>query len=181
MGSAASQKLAEPGTKIIWQMKLSSSTILLVFFIFFILLVHSCAKDKGEVPFQVTNKSLFELVQQTAGSGYYQSGTVLPAAGNSPHGSFKLRMNTKAQTVLNSSGELPTGGVFPDSSLLVKELQLSGTTQYAVMYKDGTSWAWAEFSASGNPVYSVTSQGAACIPCHSSSVNRDLVRTFDLH
>jgi hypothetical protein len=152
-----------------------------VIIICLIIILQSCRNDKGPVPFQVTNESLYKLVQETAGTGYYQSGNVLPGAGNSPHGSFKLRMNNIAQTVLNSSGELPVAGIFPDSSLIVKELQLSGTTQYAVMYKSGKSWAWAEFSASGNPVYSVTSNGAACISCHSGTPNRDLVRTFDLH
>jgi hypothetical protein len=145
------------------------------------IILHSCRNDKGAVPFQVTNKSLFELVQQTAGSGYYQSGAVLAPAGNSPHGSFKLRMNSKAQTALNSSGELPAGSKFADSSLIVKELQGAGAIQYAVMYKNGKSWAWAEFSSSGEPVYSVTSNGSSCIPCHSVSPNRDLTRTFDLH
>ena len=172
MGDPAEAKLAEPCTQM---------TRLLAILFVFILLFHSCAKDKGPVPFQVSDRSLFELVQHTAGSGYYQSGAVLPGAGNSPHGSFKLRMNSVAQRVLNSAGELPAGGTFPDSSLIVKELQLPGTTQYAVMYKDGASWAWAELSASGNAVYSVTSKGASCIPCHSGSTNRDLVRTFDLH
>lgn len=152
-----------------------------IILIFLIITLHACRNDKGPVPFQVTNASLFELVQQTASSGYYQSGNVLPAAGNSPHGSFKLRMNINARAVLNTSGELPAGEKFPDSSLIVKELQLPGTTQYAVMYKSGKSWSWAEFSATGNPVYSVTSNGAACISCHSISPNRDLVRTFDLH
>jgi hypothetical protein len=146
-----------------------------------LIIFHSCAKEKAKVPFQVTNQALFELIQQTAGSGYYQSGMILSPKGNSPHGTFKLRMNNVAQRVLNTDGELSPGETFPDSSLIVKELQSAGTTQYAVMYKSGSEWSWAEISASGNPIYSVTSNGAACIPCHSSSTNRDLIRTFDLH
>jgi hypothetical protein len=150
-------------------------------FICFLIIIHSCAKEKGAVPFQVSDRSLFELVQKTAGSGYYQSGAVLSNAGNSPHGSFKFRMNSIAQRVLNASGELPAGAVFPDSSFLVKEIQAAGPIQYAVMYKSGKSWEWAEFSSNGDAYYSVGKNGAACISCHSNSPNRDLVRTFDLH
>ncbi|HEX8515653.1 MAG TPA: hypothetical protein VF868_05590 [Bacteroidia bacterium] len=147
----------------------------------FCIIIHSCTKEKGAVPFQVSDRSLFRLVQETAGSGYYQSGAVLPGAGNSPHGSFKLRMNSVAQRVLNVSGELPAGAVFPDSSFLVKEIQSAGPIQYAVMYKNGKSWDWAEFNSSGEPYYSVAKKGGACISCHSGASNRDLVRTFDLH
>ncbi|MCE3281023.1 MAG: hypothetical protein K0S44_3214 [Bacteroidetes bacterium] len=146
------------------------------------IILSSCTKDKGQVPFQVNDRSVFDLVLQTAGSGYYQSGAVLPGAGNSPHGSFKLRMNNVAQRILNSAGELPAGGaVFPDSSLIVKEIQSPGEIQYAVMYKNGRSWAWAEFRGDGKAIYTITANGASCISCHSVTPNRDLVRTFDLH
>jgi hypothetical protein len=148
---------------------------------FIIIGLSSCRNDKGAVPFQVTDKSLFELVQQTAGTGYYQNGDTLSPAGNSPHGNFRFRMNSVAQRVLNSSGELPSGGIFPDSSLLVKEIVNPGPIQYAVMYKNKNSWAWAEFKGNGEVYYSVTSNGKSCISCHSGSTNKDLVRTFDLH
>ncbi|MDF2438552.1 MAG: hypothetical protein K0Q95_2928 [Bacteroidota bacterium] len=154
--------------------RISISTLITVLLI-------SCRSDKGDVPFQVTNSSLFELVKTTAGSGYYKSGDTLAPAGNSPHGPFRLRMNSIAQRVLNSSGELSPGGTFPDSSLIVKEIVNSGPIQYAVMYQNKNSWAWAEFKGNGEVYYSVTSNGASCTPCHSNSVNRDLVRTFDLH
>ncbi len=142
---------------------------------------HSCTKQQAEVPMQMSNKSLFRLIQETAGSGYYKNGAVLSPAGDSPHGSFKLRMNAKAQTVLNGDGELPAGKTFPDSSLIVKEIEGSSHIKYAIMYKNKQSWLWAEFGSGGNVVYSIGSKGGGCIPCHSGTPNRDLVRSFDLH
>jgi hypothetical protein len=174
MGSSFKEQLAKQGSEVMQRFILLLISLIIIF--------SSCSKDKGPVPFQVNDKSVFELVLKTAGSGYYQSGAVLPGAGNSPHGSFKLRMNNAAQRVLNSSGELPAGGaVFPDSSLIVKEIQSPGEIQYSVMYKNGRSWAWAEFRGDGKAIYSITANGGSCISCHSITPNRDLVRTFDLH
>jgi len=157
----------------------NSKTNLFIFL--FCLFLTSCKNERGPVPFQVTDNSLYSLVQQSAGSGYYKSGDTLAPAGDSPHGLFRLRMNSVAQRVLNNLGELPGGRSFPDSSLIVKEVITPGPIQYAVMYKNGNSWSWAEFKGNGDTYYSVTQNGRACISCHSASPNRDLIRTFDLH
>jgi len=131
-----------------------------------------------------------EIYDALTGSGYvyYQGGNTLQAKGGSPHGPFKLKFNGTAQTVLNSSQELPTGSAFPNGSILVKELY-SGTTLtlYVVMKKDDSNkyaeqgWLWAEYDTDGEVVYSVGKKGSSCISCHTATPNRDLVRTFDLH
>jgi hypothetical protein len=152
-----------------------------IVFVSCIMIFFSCQYEKGPVPPQLSNKSLFEYVEKTAGSGYYQNGNVLNPAGNSPHGSFKLRMNSIAQSILDSLGEPRLGLVFKDSSLIVKEIESGAPIKYAVMFKNKGSWAWAEFNASGEPYYSISARGEACISCHSVSPQRDLTRTFDLH
>jgi len=150
-------------------------------FIFILFFLFSCRNDKS-YPGAFNDAGLFALTTDTAGTTYYQNGNILSAAGNSPHGSFKLRFNAKATSVLNGQLELSPSGIFPDSSLLVKEV-FSGTTLqlYAVMFKHKGEWAWAEYGVTGNVIYSLANQGGACISCHSQSPNRDLVRTFDLH
>jgi hypothetical protein len=55
------------------------------------------------------------------------------------------------------------------------------------MYKDtanplaGSGWLWAEFSAAGAPLYSVSNRGSACTGCHrrERGPQNDLVRTFE--
>jgi hypothetical protein len=157
------------------------SVLISAFFVTCFIVVHSCTYDKGPMLPPLSNELLFEYVQKTAGKGYYQNGNTLNPAGNSPHSSFTLRMNEHAQQVLDNFGELSTGNIFPDSSLIVKENQTGSSIKYAVMFKNGGSWTWAEFGASGEVFYSITSEGKVCISCHSTSPNRDMTRTFDLH
>lgn len=132
---------------------------------------------------ELTDAKLYQLAADSTGHVYYQNGNILPPAGGSPHGNFRLRFNPKAASVLDSILELPVGQTFPDSSLLVKEaLNSSGAVSvYAVMYKYNGSWAWAEYGPSGNTLFTLTANGSSCIPCHSGGTNRDLVRTFDAH
>jgi len=146
--------------------------------------VQSCKKDEDSKE----DEALFAEIA-TANS-YYQNAAVLSPAGNSPHGSFKLRFNGTANAALDSTGELPVGGSFPSGSLLVKEVVSNGTTSlYAVMKKDpgsvyaGSGWLWAEYNPDGSTVISVTKKGTdgECVSCHSFNTNRDLTNTFDLH
>lgn len=162
-------------------MKYSRIAFLFSFCVCFLIILRSCKYDKGPVPLQLSNKTLFDYIQKTTGSGYYQNGNILNPAGNSPHGSFKLRMNNFAQQVLDSLGEPSSGTIFPDSSLIVKEIEAGSPIKYAVMFKNKGSWAWAEYSTSGEVFYSIAAKGEACISCHSVSPNTDLTRTFDLH
>lgn len=146
-----------------------------------IVLVQSCKKDR---------KLDEELYGEISGSGftYFQNGNMLTGVSPSPHGSFKLRFNSIALAALDSTGELPVGSMFPEGSIIVKEI-FSGSSinQYAVMKKDpshenaGESWVWAEFKPDGDVTFSSSKKGDGCISCHSGTPNRDLTRTFDLH
>lgn len=152
-----------------------------VYFALLSLILFSCRNDRS-LPGILNDQYLFSITKDTTGHSWYQNGNTLSAGGNSPHGSFKLRFNQKAVSVLNGQLELSPSGVFPDSSLIVKEIYSGTTLQlYAMMYKFNSEWYWAEYDVTGNPVYSIGGQGAACIPCHSQAPHRDFVRTFDLH
>lgn len=123
------------------------------------------------------------------GSIYYSGtpGITLPDDA-SPHGPFRVRFNSIAQTALDTTGRLPVDGEFPAGSVIVKDLY-EGTSvhQYAVMKKDpdaplaGSGWLWAELAPDGAVIFSASRRGDGCIPCHSQGLSRDLVRVFDLH
>lgn len=151
-----------------------------------LIVAHSCTNKAIPVP-ALTDTELFSLIT-SSGYTYYQGGSVLTSSPPGPHGSFALRFNSIAASVLDTSGELPPGGVFPVGSILVKELHAGGEiTEYAVMKKDpsgtnaGGGWLWAEYSPDGSVAVSVTSKGLLCVSCHSMTPNRDLTRVFDLH
>jgi hypothetical protein len=155
-----------------------------IFLISTIVFVHSCKKDKTDTD---SDNKLYSEVK-AAGYTFYQNGAVIPAASQSPHGPFRLRFNAVAQSALDSTGELPAGSSFPNGSIIVKEIQSGGNTSlYSVIKKDpsngnaASGWIWAEFNTDGSAHYSTGKKGDGCTGCHSTSPNRDLVRTFDLH
>ncbi len=145
--------------------------------------LYACTWDKGLPDTNLTDDALFRITTDTAGKVYYQNSAILPPAGGSPHGNFRLRFNSKAASVLDGSLELPVGQTFPDSSLLVKEAldNTNSLSIYAVMYKYKGGWLWGEYYPGGNVIYSTSLNGPVCISCHSAGANRDLVRTFDEH
>ena len=154
------------------------------FFLIIIMVIQSCKKDKQAIE---TDKQLYSEIGQS-GYSYYRNGNILSAASQSPHGSFKLRFNSTALAALDSTGKLPSGGVFPSGSIIVKDVYSGNNLSlYAVMKKDpsnsssGSGWLWAEYETDGTAKFSVSKRGNGCISCHSGTPNRDLVRTFDLH
>ena len=101
---------------------------------------------------------------------------------------FKVRMNAKARSVLGADGKLPVGSVFPEGSIVVKDLYntVGGARQLvAIMRKESANpyakegWLWAEMQADGGAYVSAKDKGVLCTGCHSSN-DRDFVRTFDL-
>ena len=104
-----------------------------------------------------------------------------------PESHALVRYNLRAATQLEASGKVRSGAVFPDSSIIVKELS-NGTTVsvYAVMMKvRGSSstgfdgWVWAEMGPTGVVRYSTAGRGGACSSCHSSGI--DYTRMNDSH
>lgn len=139
---------------------------------------------------KVTNEDVAIMDEVMAGNllFYQNNDVVLNAAGNSPHGNFKLLFNQTAWDALDSTGKLPVGGTFPEGSLIVKDIIKGGSTDlYAVMLKNpGSSlsnlgWVWNEFKPDGSVVIGASDKGDACVGCHRGNTNRDFVNSFDLH
>ena len=122
---------------------------------------------------------------------YYQhSPEILPTSEETEraHNNFmRIRFNKKAADVLNQDGHLPKGIMFPDSSIIIKEIysEKTGAVEIlAVMVKlkgapnSNKDWLWAEYSPAGDVEYSVSKNGKACVSCHKSTY--DNVRIFEL-
>ncbi|MCB2220559.1 MAG: cytochrome P460 family protein [Bacteroidetes bacterium] len=158
---------------------------LVVFLMSLIFVIQSCKKDESETEL---DNQLYDEIKSSTGYLFYQDGDTLSGVSPSPHGSFRLRFNTTAQNVLDSIHELPAGSTFPTGSILVKEVYKNNALNLLVVMKKNPSgtdaasgWQWAEFNPDGSVFYSTSKKGDACVSCHTSSPNRDLTKTFDLH
>ena len=136
---------------------------------------------------ETTDVTLFEEAI-SPGFTFYQNGNILQAMDPSPHGRFKLRFNNTARTVLDNRDELPTGQTFPRGSILVKEAYQNNTLTGLIIIKKaptdpnaGGGWLWGFYTLDGVATISIGDKGSQCVNCHSSTPNRDLIRTFDLH
>ena len=140
-------------------------------------LLFACKKEKAK-PTGLSDANLYALAKDTTDVVWYQNAVILTGLG--PHGNYKLRFNQRAASVLDGTLELPVGGIFPDSSLIVKEAYSGGNISlYAIMFKLEGNWVWAEYGASGNSLHSFSAGSGVCTGCHTS--NRDNTLTFDLH
>ena len=122
-------------------------------------------QTNGFVWFKHTD-SLFE---RSTGSGHSQS-------------FLKTRYNAVAATMLDGTGKVLPNAVFPDESLIVKELYTDSTTldQYAILYKKSTSqfadqsgWVWGYIKSDGTVLIPASKKGGSCINCHSQADNID--------
>jgi hypothetical protein len=165
---------------------LNIAACFLISYAFLLSCAYNDLNDKADLV-KSTDEELYQEISKS-GYTYYQGGQLLAPAAASPHGSFKLRFNEIAWSALDQNGELPVGQVFPEGSIIVKEVHTSGSISlYAVMKKSkkdinsANGWLWSEYTVPGSAQYSINSKGAGCTNCHSQTANRDLVRTFDLH
>lgn len=155
----------------------------------------ACAEDplkgleQGTGPL-VPDETLKSLTQAAVTWTYFRnSPALIPRASSSPHPetTIRVRYNAFAASQLDATGRVKTGAVFPDSSVIVKELY-NGTTlsTIAVMAKFTGSqsagfggWVWAVYGADGSVQYSTTGRGGACSSCHSNGI--DYTRMNDSH
>ncbi len=137
------------------------------------------------------DEKLYKWITSDTGYYYYQNNPeILPTSLETEraHDNFmRIRFNKKAANVLNQDGHLPKGVMFPDSSIIIKEIysEKTGAVEVlAVMVKlkgapnSNKDWLWAEYSPSGDVEYSVSKNGKACVSCHKSTY--DNVRIFEL-
>jgi hypothetical protein len=146
-------------------------------------LMLACAKKVGTNPdLAYSDLSLLDSARNTNHT-YYKNdpAQVLNAAGNSPHGSFKLRFNSVAFKALTDNNKLPVNGKFPEGSLVIKDVLVNGTIGvYAYMFKRNGAWLWGEAQSDGKFLYT-QNNAAVCTGCHGQAGNRDLVLSFNYH
>jgi hypothetical protein len=165
---------------------------ILIISVFFVIILFVT----GYIYFNSTGKiiqddALYKWVSSEKNFVYYKNdSTILPTSEDTEraHDNFqRTRLNKIAATMLNAEGKLPKGAVFPDSSIIVKEIYSDKNSKpeiLAVMVKlkgaenSNKDWLWAEYSPSGDVEYSVSRNGKVCVGCHKPG--DDYVRIFDI-
>ncbi|MCG9911055.1 MAG: cytochrome P460 family protein [Flavobacteriales bacterium] len=134
--------------------------------------VYSCKKAKG------TDKELFDMATETGGFTWYKNSDILldkSSGSGHPQPFLRTRYNAIAATQLDADGKVIPGSLFPEGSLVVKELinNSSAVDRYAILYKNASShdadangWVWGYINADGIVAEPASNQGAACISCH---------------
>lgn len=146
----------------------------------------ACSADplKGLTPgtgAEVSDAALFGLIPSGPSWSFYKRSSTPITRSSRPHpeSNALVRYNARAATQLDAEGKVRRDAVFPDSSIIVKELSNgSSLGPYAVMMRlRGSSsagvdgWVWAEFSPSGAVQYSTRQRGGACSSCHSAGID----------
>lgn len=142
--------------------------------------LHACKHESVESP---TDLELFNRARGPEAAVWYKfSNTLLPRSGGSGHSEslLRTRFNSVAAARLDSLGKVEAGTVFPEGSLIVKELwpDASGLGTYAVMLKrsgdaaaDEQGWVWGYIRDNGAVRQTAANRGAACKGCHAGPGN----------
>lgn len=150
------------------------------FIISVLLLIFSCKKEPKGI-----DGELYNLSKDDAGYVWYKnSAAFLDKSSGSGHNFpfLRTRFNAVAATQLDASGKILENAVFPEGSVVVKELYDSGNElkRYATLYKksdsefaDANGWVWGYIEKNGKVVESAELKGASCIGCHSQGGNID--------
>jgi hypothetical protein len=101
---------------------------------------------------------------------------------------LRTRYNAIAAAALDSAGNIPDGAIFPEGSLIVKELSHgSSAERYAVLLKrssdpaaDERGWVWGYINSDETAAEPASQKGAGCKSCHSQagSVDYMLMKKF---
>lgn len=130
---------------------------------------------------------IFELSEETTGFVWYKnSDDFLNKSAGSGHDFpfLKTRFNSAAATQLNGNGMVVEGAVFPEGSVIVKELfdDKEKFKRYASLWKNSVSpfadsdgWVWGYIDAKGKVVETAENKGQSCIGCHSQAGNIDKI------
>lgn len=143
--------------------------------------ISSCKKKK------VTglDKELYEMAKTTSGFVWYNKSSDLKdkSSGTGHSQPFlRTRYNSIAATKLDSTGKILPNSIFPEGSLIVKELYSNSSTldRYAILLKktgsedaDAKGWVWGYVNADGTVAEAASKKGSSCISCHSQSGNID--------
>ena len=130
--------------------------------------INSCKKEKAA---KGTDRELYDMSNATSGFVWYKnSNAVLDKSAGSGHPQpfLKTRYNSIAATKLDSNRKIMTGAVFPEGSLIVKELYDNSTTlgRYAILYKktesadaDANGWVWGYINSDGTVAEAASKKG----------------------
>jgi hypothetical protein len=145
-------------------------------------LVHACKKDEEA---EGIDKELLDLASSTSGFTWYKNNAAfLPKSSASAH-SFsylRTRYNAVASVALDSSGKVLDSTLFPEGSLVVKELSnsIGGLDRYAILlkrtgspYADAKGWVWGYVNKDKSVAEPASNKGASCSGCHSQTGNID--------
>jgi len=144
--------------------------------------LNSCKKDKEA---EGIDKQLLDMAQNTAGFTWYKNdGVLLDKSAGSGHNYpfLRTRFNTIAAAMLDEDGKIMDSIVFPQGSLIVKELYSDASTlgRYAILYKqsnntyaDDKGWIWGYINADGTVAVTAEDKGVQCISCHLQEGNID--------
>ncbi len=147
-----------------------------------VLITSSCKKDEEG---DDTDKQLYDMAKSATGFTWYKNSDVLlgKSSGSGHSQPFlRTRYNSIAAAVLDTAGKVTEGTIFPDGSLIVKELinSSNATEIYAILYKkaghqhaDGKGWVWGYLNADGSVRTPASEKGNSCTGCHSQDGNID--------
>lgn len=163
-------------------MRLRTFSFQLLLFCLPVLLFLSCTKDKTP---DNADELLFDFTKDTSGYVWYHfSDSLLPRSSGSGHGQpfLRTRYNAVAAGYLDAEGKVVDGTIFPNGSVIIKELYKADSTldQYAILWKfpespsaDANGWVWGYLKPNGQTVTSAGLKGATCINCHSQQGHID--------
>ncbi len=138
----------------------------------------------------ISDQQLFALSQRQVQWRFYKDrADTLNRSSGSGHPEPRLvtRFDPIAARQLGTDGKVRAGAVFPDSSLIVKDLISGGALlTVAVMYKlrgnpnaGSSGWLWAEYGPTGATKIAVSGRGGSCESCHRVGI--DFTRMNDSH
>ena len=142
----------------------------------------SCKKDDTAGG---TDKELYDMSKSSFGFIWYKNAdSLFERSSGSGHAQpfLKTRYNSIAAAKLDVDGKVIDGVIFPEGSLIVKELYEDSTSivRYAILYKkpnnpdaDDKGWVWGYINADGTVAEPASNKGSACISCHLQSENID--------
>jgi hypothetical protein len=145
----------------------------------------ACSGCTHEPDVDPTDARLLELARGSEASTWYAgSSTPLPRSSGSGHQEpfLRTRYNSLAASVLDSGLMVSLDTLFPEGSLIVKELMTDASTvdTYAILLKesgdpaaDASGWVWGYIRTDGTVRVPAADQGAACRSCHTQAGHID--------
>lgn len=147
-----------------------------------LLAIVSCQKDPTATG---TDKELYDMALSENGFTWYKNSNVLlNRSSGSGHSQpfLRTRYNSVSAAKLDPAGKVMNGTIFPEGSLIVKELweNSSSLERYAILYKqtthpdsDNKGWVWGYINSDGTVAESASEKGSSCKSCHSQAGNID--------